>query len=673
MTAHHAGRPPGDSSQRLEILLADYQACREDDRVNLATLVAVFGVFVTLIGLMAAAVTQTCQFKPKPCIATPDFILAATPLIPAALLAYGAMLGVAAALRSYYMRGLEEEIREHVSAPITSLGDIMPASYMGITTEVVSLRRGRLPYRLLANLIVVVVIVVFGGYTAYVGFHVGHAEQIVMIIAYATVAILLVWQVSQGTVGGRAFFERAAQDFLNNREGTALPRVHAGTSLKRPRQKPSLIAYLIFPRPEDWIKWLIAPGIFLAAAWSSDSFARWPTFIALWLILEYLIYAARYQWNDIRGVEEDPQHSERGARRRLPVGSTARIRRNVLASLTVAVGRLLAAVLVGKALGLIKPVLTLMALVFAIAIVYEGLRSVRPSAPLTRPTPTVVAIWCIAGLGYGVRAGLGFVAGGLPITNSLTWIGISCFVFFGIMFVLLTWVLEAASSCYIDNNGAWRTKGEAALKAHLIALLRYVPIPLTGTQKPQAAGHSRGRRRRVYSVQADGSQQRILIPRGRMTTPWNLALAISATLGGSLGLGLAHATPSYASEIITITFSLVAGGLLAACNSQRMRLTIAGSAAVVLFGAITLFGVWPYTLLAAGPWLTVALLYFFFRGSSYRDLKEFGPHLLETISSSRKALGLGPILLYIVIGKRAWRKGKFEPESPLHRTRKAPV
>ena len=321
MTAHHVNRASGESSQRLEILLADYQACREDERVNLATLAAVFGVFVTLIGLMAAAVTQTCEFsRSKSCVAAPDFILAAAPLIPVALLAYAAMLGVAATLRSYYMRGLEDEIRENVSVPITSLGDIMSMSYIGIATEVMSLRRGRLPFRLLSNLVLMVVIIVFGGFTAYVGFHVGRAEQIVMTIAYTGIAILLVWQVSQSTIGGRAFFERAAQDFLNNRVGTALPRVHSGSIFKPPRQKPSLISYLIFPRPEDWIKWLIAPGVFLAAAWSSDSLTRWPTFLALWLILEYLIYAARYQWNDVRGAEEDPLHGERSARRRLPVG-----------------------------------------------------------------------------------------------------------------------------------------------------------------------------------------------------------------------------------------------------------------------------------------------------------------------------------------------------------------
>ncbi len=184
------------TSQRLEILLADYQTCREDERVLTSIQAGLFSVAITLIGLMAAAVTQTCEFSSSAsCVHTPGYILAATPLIPIALLAYTAALGVMATLRSYYMRGLESEIRKLAPEPIAELGDITPASFIGITVEVTSLRRGSIPYRLLINLVFAVVIIIFGGFTAYVGFHVGHAEQIVMAILYGGAATVLIWQV----------------------------------------------------------------------------------------------------------------------------------------------------------------------------------------------------------------------------------------------------------------------------------------------------------------------------------------------------------------------------------------------------------------------------------------------------------------------------------------------
>jgi hypothetical protein len=649
MTADNTGLPRDGSKQRLEILLADYQACREDERVQLATVAALIGVLVALIGLMAAAVTQTCEFSSsKSCVPAPDYLLAASPMIPIALLAYAIYFLVVGTLRTYYMRGLENEIRGYVSAPIVSLGDLMPASYMGVVQEVISLRRGRVLYRLITNLMLVIIILVFGGYTAYVGFHVGTPYQIFMSVVYSGIAILFVWQVAQGSVGGRTFFERAAQDFLNNRPGTTLPTVRAGEASRVLSEGRSLLAYLIFPRPEDWIKWLIAPGVFLAVAWSFTDLSRWRVFVELWLILEYFIYEARYQWNDARGIDEDPLHSERRARHRLPVGPADRTRRNVLISLAVATGRLTVALVVGEALGVLGPVLVLMALVLSIAIVYEGLRSLPPSSTLTRPTPTVVAIWCIVGLGYGVRAGLGLIAGGLSVTNSLTWIGISCFVSLGIMFVLLTWVLEAASSCYCrKSDEVWRTKTEAVLKPHLIALLRYVPIDLNGE------GHE------AYSAGEDGSMRPILRKRGQMLTPWNLALGVSTVLGGALGVGLAHATPGYMPEAIAVTVSLSAAALLAYCDSQQTRLAVSGITAFVLVGAISPFSHWPFSLLAAGPWLVVAFLYLVFRGSSYRDLKEFGPNLLNTISSVRIVLKLGPSLLHAVIGDKAWLAAGF--------------
>lgn len=662
MTTGETGLPESDPKQRLGIILADYQACREDERVQLATVAAVIGVLVTVIGVMSGLVTQTCAFSgSKSCFAAPDYLLALSPMIPIALLAYAIYFLVLGTLRTYYMRGLENEIRSYLSTPIATLGDIMPASYMGIVQEVTSLKRGRMLYRLIANLILLIVILIFGGYAAYVAFHVGFVYQIGMTLVYGGIATMFVWQVAQGSVGGRSYFQRAAQDFLNSRPGTTLPAVYAGEASVVSRGWRPLVAYLIFPRPEDWIKWVIAPGVFLAVAWSFGDLGRWRVFLELWIILEYLIYEARYQWNDVRGIEEDSSHSERQARRRLPVGRASRIRRNILISLATATGRLIIALALGAALGLLKPVLILMALVLSIAIVYESLRSPHPSSMLVPgPTPTIISIWCTVGLGYGVRAGLGLMAGGLSVTNSLTWIGVSCFVIFGIMFVLFTWVLEAASCCYQKKSDKiWRAKPTTVLRPHLMALLRYVPSIDVKEQ-----GYD------DYNDEEDGSGKQIikydsthpaLDTRRQVWAPWNLALAISAILGGSLGVGLAHATPSYLPEIIAISVSLAAAGLLTYCTSQQTQLLVTGIAAVVLIGAISPFGHWPFNLLAAGPWLTIALTYVMFWGSSYRDLKEFGPKILEGISSLGTALKLvGSILLCIVVGKRAWRAAEFD-------------
>ena len=397
-------QPSNNGEQRLEVLLADYQACREEDRTLVNVQVALFSVAVTLIGLMAAAVTQTCEFSGSTsCVKVPGYVLAGSPLIPAAVLAYFTMISITATLRSYYLRGLEYEIRKHASIPITSLGEVRPVSYVGITIEATSLRHGLFSFRLLANLVFLVVIIVFGGFTAYIGFHVGLPEQIAMSVVYGCIAILLIWVVTQGTLRGRPLFIRSAQRYLVHSTDISLPRIRTIIPVRQSRRERSLISYLILPRPNDLIKWLIAPGVFLATAISFGHLGSWPTFVALWLILEYLIYNARYQWNDVRGIREDRSHAEQRARGRLPVGSgPGTLRRNVMISTGVAAARLVAAVALGNALGLVRPTVTMIALVFAIAIAYEILRSVSPPSNPEQLTPVAVSVWCLVGLGYGV-------------------------------------------------------------------------------------------------------------------------------------------------------------------------------------------------------------------------------------------------------------------------------
>ncbi len=341
-------------------------------------------------------------------------------------------------------------------------------------------------------------------------------------------------------------------------------------------------------------------------------------------------------------------HGERRARRRLPAdfGDKDITRRNILISLTVALGRLIIAVVVGEELGLAIFVLLLMLLVFSIAVVYEILRSRPSSSTPTRSSSTVVAIWCIVGLGYGVRAGLGIIVGGFPISNILTWIGVLCFIAFGIMFVLLTWVLEAASFYYRkESDRTWWAKEKAVLKPHLTALLPYVPIV------------SKGRGRDAYSDEEDGTGQRILRDNNRVLTPWNLALAVSVALGGARGVGLAPApNPGYWPEAIAALVSLAAAWLLAYCNSQPTRLMVAIGGAAALLGIDSVLGLWPFDLLGAAPWLAITSLYVIFRGSSYKDLKEVWRNLIDPIKSVwHILLKSGFRLLRIIIGDSASR------------------
>ena len=401
--------------------------------------------------------------------------------------------------------------------------------------------------------------------------------------------------------------------------------------------------------------------MFLATAWSTASLDRWPTFLAAWIILEYLIYAARYQWNDVRGIDEDQSHSQRRARGRLPVGPGRRdIRRNVFISVSVGGLRLVIALLLAVALGLTGPVLLLIILVFAIAIVYEALRSVESPSIAEKPHPVPVAVWCVVGLGYGVRAGLGFIVGGLPAANWKTVVGIACFVAFGIMFVLMTWVLEATGYCAIDPRGTWRLKPYTDVKPHLILLLEYVPETksVLKTDAPDITGpgtHHNNWNRPLSPNSSPGWKKPILEKDNQFRTPWNLALAVSVVLGSVLGEGLAHVDPKYVPSVLAVSLSLLGAFLMMASTSQPQRLAIIGTGTLLIVSATIPFSASLLVLLAGVPWLAITLLYLIFRGSSYQNLKDFGPQFLHAIASVGIVLRAGPLLLRAIVGNKTWR------------------
>jgi hypothetical protein len=373
---------------------------------------------------------------------------------------------------------------------------------------------------------------------------------------------------------------------------------------------PGLTAYLLVPRRDAWGKALMAPACFVAAASSTGHFGGWARFTVLWLVLELLIYQARYQWNDIAGVDSDLRHPEAGARSRLPAGSTPRARRrSIRLSWLTAAARILAALLVGWLTGLTGQVLVLAAAVFAIAGSYELLRASRYRHwTLVR----VVAVWLAVGLGYLVRGGLGLSLGGLAWGSAAMVATLVCLGAFGIMFVLLTWALEATSYCTADDDGRWHARPELAAKPHLAALLRHVAEPLGGAGPPPGASRYCG-------------GDRVLRGGSRLSAPWNLALLAASASAGVSGAALArpHAAGTVA-WIVAAAAGLAGGVALARRRSSQGRWAVAAGWFPVLVAA-GLLAHPGLPVLAGLPWLVVAGLYCMFCGWSYRELVTASP------------------------------------------------
>jgi hypothetical protein len=631
-------RDLGDASEskRLDVLLLDYEMAREDERSMISAITTTYGALVALLALLGAMITGGKKIS--------EPLLAAAPLLPLAVLAYVQMLGIQATVRSYYMRGLERELQKYVGAPIASLGQLPPASYVGVIIELISLRRGKIGYRLVANSILLIITTVFGGLTLYIGVRMIKlgSLQIIMALVYIPAAILLVWESANGTLGGRRLFERIGRSYLDHHVGLPQIQPSAGgpsaTEGISKSEERNLVSYLMFPRPEDLVKWLLAPAVYAVTALSTGTWADWGRFVAVWLILEYLIYLARYQWNDIRGIREDTDHAEKRSRGRLPLGLDPQ--KNVLVSVIVAALRLVAAITVGFVIGSGILILTLVVAVLGIAIVYEFLRSRKTTSHGTpaRTPPAAVAIWIVVSLGYAVRASIGFSYGGLSLTSPTALVGMASIASYGSLFVLLTWVLEATSYCRRDpgelksprDDGArkaqWRHLDGLVERPHLWALLRLVPI------RTSPASEDNG----DYC-----GNDPILKERGQIVTPWNIALLISVSVGTVFGLLLTHVSSPLACTIAVLC--CVVGTVVIVLSRRTLSRSLGAIPIAISIAVIArLAHAHPFAV-AAIPWTAFTITYIGFRNSSYHDLKK--------MSLAMKGVGPGIKKCFAYLGK----------------------
>jgi hypothetical protein len=676
---------------RFELLMLDYEMARDDERTFNNTQATMFGIAVALLAVLIPLLSQTCAFSsganaPSPtasgkgCTDVPIWLVAAAPLAPLALVGFLAAIGTTATIRSYYLRAIEAELQTFGVGNLANL-PVPPASLTQVSMELLSLRRGRIGYRLLYFTILFATLSVFGGITAYIIWKLPPVPKVISGALYTFGVLSLAIEVMRASVGGRGLFADAVRAHLRRRVNFP-DFLHLAEFKER-----SLIAYLLLPRPRDAIKWIFLPASFAMGVWALhlhgqvESFGRlsdlresldgattWAAqtnriatamtvpaarLVVVFVILELLIYEARYQWNDIRGLTEDIVHPI--SKGRLPVGfEGVNARRNVLVSGWVAVLRLAAAMVVAFVIGHGMPAMTalLFVVVFGVALVYEVLRSretgnpessarrafylaARP-AQIPRPvdgqefqkTWTTAPIWIVVGSGYAIRGTTGLIVAGVPAQSPLIGVAAIGLLAFGIAFVTLTWVLDASSHCLADPAGG-RVDYVSALvkKPHLAALLPYV-------------GAKPGREVEADRNPLAGAEAKPLSPRGRLSTPWNTAMLYSGAAAGTLGAGLAVGW-----TLPDGPYSAKLGGPGLSLNDGATAVVVVGTVVgfcaawilvrarhpgerwfVVLFGAVAAsIGLWPYigvrAVLAILPWMVFAGWYTWFRSQSFLTLK----------------------------------------------------
>lgn len=644
-------------SERLEVLLIDYEATRDDSRQGRIMQSSAFGLAVAVLGILATLLANKD-------VELPDAAIAGSMMIPVVLLAYVQAQGAQLVMISYYLRSLEREIREEAHArdtqmrgaagklPLASYGEI-DAITGGVTTP---------GGHGLVGLVLGGLTVVFLGAAAYAVTRVTVVSwRLTMLAVYSACVVIIVRETHRYLLKGRTAFKEVAK-LANGRYTDDLsPKPKVELEGERSTKERPLWSYLLIPRPDDLIKGLFFVGFYVVGLLvfqpaSTDGWA------VLWVVvaLEYLIYQARYQWNDIRGVDDDAASPEAAGRGRLPGG-----RDSVGASLWLIAARSYAVlVLASTSLDINWTLLYLFLAVWLLAVIYEAARTLEgkklpePLTPEDERRSDLVEEWqkrhrfaqrlsltgrvlvfATVGCGYAIRGAAGLVvAAGMDAIGWPALILAALFLWsLGLMFVYLTWVLEGSSYC-LDFVGPERVAKDARKKAiavrpqtdgpvrYLAALDDKPHVRIALEQSGVELGCSEpGTRTSRQEEKTEGALSRTLLRRPRRAmTLWNAAMAISVVCGILLAAELSGLELSRAWWFVAVIAVMLAG-LLAWVPTGRLRtlVTLGGGAVVsltpVAAGWVTMS--WRWIGVSSASWLTVSLVYTFFHSQCYADTR----------------------------------------------------
>ncbi|OBC02599.1 hypothetical protein A5782_17865 [Mycobacterium sp. 852002-40037_SCH5390672] len=398
-----------------------------------------------------------------------------------------------------------------------------------------------------------------------------------------------------------------------------------------PRQR-SLARYLLLPRPKDVTKgWLVgttcALGVLSTGEVNGMLLLR---ALVVMIVIELLVYQARYQWNDVRGFVADQNHPSSTTRGRLP-GPLSRARFHVSASCAIAALRLaLAGVVIlafpdlhlGGILGLGG------AGVFGVAIAYELLRSATTGRGHAACVPirSVVLLWLAVGSGYAVRGLVGLAVAVDPWKRpELFFAAVVALWGYGVAFVTCRWAVEAASFAAIrDGRVAWNARPDQA-REHQLALIRWLPSHV-------GAG--------VTKV-ADWAPLR---QRTALTAPWNLAAVVAGA--GAAASGRLLVSPCSV-EITVCVAAVGAAATLIAVSISRRRALVVVLAALSLLGTLSVTAT-PRPLLASSPWLLMICAYQFFTTRTLASLSRTRPR-------ARLAHRTFATIARLAIGETTWQ------------------
>lgn len=466
---------------RVEELINELNQCREDERASKNQIFQILAAVATFLTVLAT-LSNINFFEHNSRI----FLKCLVTFLLCAVLPYIANLGLLSTFRHHYLIDVERKL----STLVAGAGSEGFYHWEEISTPLITLNRKKVSFGFLGlycfNYHVAFISILLLAVTyfvmiknllesySYSSSYIDFVLNGVFLLVLSIVVVTLLLAVLKSA----KFYELAKINAKKRREDI---------NYKNDSGTIRMFFYFIYPRVKDCQKMLfIVLGYILGTiiditvkknfSFSMELFKNHLILLLFTLfVIDFLVYQARYLWNDLRGIKGDMSHPLCKSRGRIPIDvlgvECATIITVVAIIVRLCVAAVMWVVIGGEAcwsLGICS------VLVLVLGIAYEAIRSMQ----------WVKGTLFLVCLGYPLRllAGAWSACPDLFQTFSIEPIIMVAFFLilfataaFGEAFVTLTWVLEA---CYLSQ------KGQAITKKHLIYLYEQLGDEMRSSRYP---------------------------------------------------------------------------------------------------------------------------------------------------------------------------------------------
>lgn len=380
------------NSTNLEELICEMSECREDERSAQNQMIQVIATAGAILTFIFSASSFTEKNK--------SMLFNMSNLILCTAIGYITSLGMSNVLRYHYLQNLEDRLSK-LNAKVNNKDELI--HWMSFSSPITTRNplHLNLKYTSMHYVCYAIATICPILFCAVITIFQFVSLDTYTIIDMVSIAILTLCCIASGfvffisSIKAKKMYDFALKNAMMKKKKRT-SGINKRTSPKKFSGIFQVIGYFIYPKKKDIQKlFIIVWGYFTGILFSKGtfliSFEQIYLLIVACFIIDFLIYQARYLWNDIRGLGEDISS---GKKDRLPVKILG-VKLAINLSLLIISIRIIAAFII---LEIFDFKVNFIFLIFSLLIIFSSILY-----EVARSIKSTQLIFCIVSLGYAIR------------------------------------------------------------------------------------------------------------------------------------------------------------------------------------------------------------------------------------------------------------------------------